>query len=77
MSSGEGNVCASHPTSRDPNPAVRGFGSRGMVCEGRVKFFFVFFLAMTLLGREASVEQEVEDPPIIERTLMLLQSIDS
>jgi hypothetical protein len=29
MSSGDGNVCSSHPTSGDPNPAARGFGSRG------------------------------------------------
>jgi hypothetical protein len=46
MSSGEGNVRASHPTLGDPNPAARGFGSRGMVREAAGEersFFFVFF----------------------------------
>jgi hypothetical protein len=38
---------------------------------GKSEVFFCFFLAMTLLSREASAEREVDDPPVIEWTLML------
>jgi hypothetical protein len=52
MSGGEGNVCARHPMSGDPNPAARGSRSRGIVREAAreaselAKFFCFFFLVV-------------------------------
>jgi hypothetical protein len=75
MSGGEGNVCARHPMSGDPNPAVRASRSRGIVREAAgeaselVKFFVFFPRGIhcdSILIQEAAGEQEVKDPLVIE-----------